>query len=41
MKNILHNEHDGQIPVMTSSRKEISNTLVFAGLCHDIIQNDY
>ncbi len=36
----LHNVDDRQIPVMTSSRTEISNTFVFAGLCHKIIQND-
>ena len=40
MKNILHNVDDRQIPVMTSSRKEINNTFVLAGLCHKIIQND-
>ena len=40
MKNILHNVDDRQIPMITYSRKEISNTFVFAGLWHKIIQND-
>jgi hypothetical protein len=39
MKYILNNIDDGQIS-MTSFRKKISNTFIFAGLCHKIIQYD-
>jgi hypothetical protein len=40
MKYILNNIDDGQISIMTSFRKKISNTFIFAGLCHKIIQYD-
>jgi hypothetical protein len=40
MKYILNNIDDGQISMMTSFRKKISNTFIFAGLWHKIIQND-
>jgi hypothetical protein len=40
MKYILDNIDDGQISMMASFRKKISNTFIFARLSHKVIQYD-
>ena len=40
MKYILDNIDDGQISMMASFRKKISNTFIFARLSHKVVQYD-
>jgi hypothetical protein len=40
MKYVLDNIDDGQISMMASFRKKISNTFIFARLSHKVVQYD-